>query len=79
MLFLTKHWRWIVPATLVVLCIIVGTFVVVRNDVPQEPKTVYVMPERTGNASINTGRTAKPDGNKHDLMNLPRLIRIISV
>ena len=60
MLFLTKHWRWIVPATLVVLCIIVGTFVVVRNDVPQEPKTVYVMPERTGNASINTGRTASP-------------------
>ena len=56
MLFLKNHWRSVLFSTVIVLCLIVGTLTLYGTDKPQEPKIVYVMPERSDNPSnLNTG------------------------
>ena len=57
MLFLKKHWRWTVPATLVVLCLVLGSVLVVRSNTstPTEPERIYATPERTGDIRVNIG------------------------
>ena len=49
MSYVRAHWRWILPATIGVLCLIVGTFTVIhsKTNTPDEPKRVYALPERT--------------------------------
>ena len=39
MSFLKTHWRFTLPITVVVLCLIVGTLTLYGTDKPQEPKT----------------------------------------
>lgn len=62
MSFLKKHWRFTLPITVVVLCLIVGTFTLYGIDKPQEPKIVYAMPERSVEVTppLNTGGTSLP-------------------
>lgn len=46
MSFLKEHWRFTVPPV-VVLCALLGVVVLYSPSEPPEPKTVYVMPERS--------------------------------
>lgn len=57
MSLLKKHWRFTLPITVVVLCLIVGTLTLYGTDKPQKAKTVYAMPERSFDdpSSLNTG------------------------
>ena len=50
---LKKHWRFTVPAVVVLCTLLIGVVVLYSTGEPPEPKTVYVMPERsTGLPSI---------------------------
>ncbi len=57
MSLLKKHWRFTLPITVVVLCLIVSALTLYGTDKPQEPKTVYTVPEQSSNEppAINTG------------------------
>ena len=57
MSFLKKHWRFTVPAVIVLCVLLLGVFTLYTNNKPPEPKTVYGMPERSPDnpPSINTG------------------------
>ena len=57
MSFLKTYWY--IPSVLV-LCIIVGVFLMYDNRTPGKPKVIYVMPEKTGRVKVNTGRPATP-------------------
>lgn len=65
MSFLKKHWKFILPAAVVVLCLVVASSLVLYgSNETQEPKTVYAIPTRTPDRlPINTGEltTAKID------------------
>lgn len=47
MSFLKKHWRFTVPAAVVLCVLLLGVVLLYSTSEPHEPKTVYVMPERT--------------------------------
>ncbi len=49
MSYVRDHWRWILPATIGALCLIVGTITVIhsKTNTPDEPKRVYALPEPT--------------------------------
>ena len=47
MSFLKKHWRFTLPAVVVLCMLIIGVTVLYINSTPPESKTVYVMPERS--------------------------------
>ena len=47
MSFLKKHWRFTVPAVIVLCVLLLGVFTLYTNNKPPEPKTVYGMPERS--------------------------------
>lgn len=57
MSFFKKHWRWSVPLTVVVLCLSLGSVLVVRSNTSTspEPKIIYTLPERTNDTRVNTG------------------------
>ena len=57
MSFLKKHWRFTVPAVVVLCTLLIGLVVMYSTGEPPEPKTVYAMPERTTDnpPPINTG------------------------
>ena len=57
MTFLKKYWY--LPVFLAA-CVVIGIFIIRANQPPEEPQVTYVMPERTGNVQINTGRTTAP-------------------
>ena len=55
MSFLKKHWRFTVLAVFVLCVLLLGVVVLYRTGGTPEPKTVYVMPERSeAPPSLNT-------------------------
>ncbi len=62
MSLLKKHWRFTLPITVVVLCLIVSTLTLYGTDKPKEPKIVYAIPEQSSNEppAINTGGARCP-------------------
>ena len=48
MSFLKKHWRFTVPVVVVLCVLLLGAVALYRASEPSEPKTVYEMPERSG-------------------------------
>ena len=61
MSFLKKHWRFTVPAVVVLCVLLVGVVALYSTSEPPEPKTVYVMPERSStdnSPTVNTGGIA---------------------
>ena len=53
---LKKHWRFTVPAIVVLSTLLIGVVVLYSTSEPPEPKTVYTMPERsTNNPPLNKG------------------------
>lgn len=66
MSLLKKHWRFTLPITVVVLCLIVSTLTLYGTDKPQEPKTVYASSNEpsainTGGASLQTSTIARAE------------------
>ena len=57
MSFLKKHWRFTVPAAVVLCVLLLCVFTLYTTSETSEPKTVYGMPERSPDnpLSINTG------------------------
>lgn len=57
MSFLKRNWRLTVPAFVALCALLIGVIVLYSTGEPPEPKTVYVMPERTADnpPPINTG------------------------
>lgn len=45
MVFLKRHWLFASAGLIVLLCVVVGAFLVWRANQPVETKTVYVLPE----------------------------------
>jgi hypothetical protein len=60
MSYLKKHWCWMLPVV-IVACIIVGAFTVIRANQPTEPVVVYRLPERSPKraAPLNAGGLPK--------------------
>lgn len=61
MSFLKKHWRFAVPAVVVLCVLLLGVIALYRTSEPPVPKTVYAMSERSGADApppLNTGRIA---------------------
>ena len=60
MSFLKKHWRFTVPAIVVLCVLLLGVVALYSTSEPLEPKTVYVTPERSANPPpLNTGWEAR--------------------
>ena len=57
MTFLKKYWY--LPVFLAA-CVVLGIFIIRANQPPEEPQVTYVMPERTGDVRVNTGRPTTP-------------------
>ena len=57
MFFLKKHWRFTVPAVVVLCVILLGVVALYSTGEPSDPKTVYAMPERNSDnpLAVNTG------------------------
>ena len=57
MSFLKQHWRFTVPAVVVLCVLLLGVLTLYGTSTPPEPKTVYVMPERNPDnpLPVNTG------------------------
>lgn len=57
MSFLKKHWRFTVPAVVVLCVLLLGAVVLYTTSETPEPKRVYAMPERSPDnpPPINTG------------------------
>ena len=61
MFFLKKHWRFTVPAVVVLCVLLLGGIALYSTSEPPEPKTVYVMPERSStdnSPTVNSGGIA---------------------
>ena len=50
---------WYIPV-FIAACVMLGVLVIYTNQPYEEPQVTYVMPERTRNVQINTGRTTAP-------------------
>ena len=50
---------WYIPV-FIAACVMLGVLVIYTNQPSEEPQVTYVMPERTRNVQINTGRTTAP-------------------
>ncbi len=57
MTFLKKYWY--LPVFLAA-CVVLGIFIIRANQPPEERQVTYVMPERTGDVRVNTGRPKTP-------------------
>ena len=59
--YLKKHWLYAI-ASVIVLCVLIGAFLLVRARQPPEPKTVYMLPaSRTGvSAEIHQPKAPPP-------------------
>ena len=57
MSFLKTHWRFTVPAVIVLCAVLAGVFTLYSTSEPPEPETVYAMPERSPDnpPALNTG------------------------
>ncbi len=57
MSFLKKHWRFTVPAVVVLCVLLLGVVALYSTSEPPEPKTVYVMPDSSSDnpPALNTG------------------------
>lgn len=62
MSFLKKHWRFTVPAVVVLCVLLLGVVALYSTGEAPEPTTVYVMPERNPDnpPAVNTGGLPPP-------------------
>ena len=61
MSFLKKHWRFTVPAVVVFCVLLICVVALYSTSKPPEPRTVYVLPERSSSdnpPALNTGGIA---------------------
>ena len=57
MTFLKKYWYLLV---FLAACVVLGIFIIRANQPPEERQVTYIMPERTGDVRVNTGRPTTP-------------------